>query len=427
MNWSRKALFLALAILLGFAVGMVMLAQAPALQEMHVPAPEFPPPANTEEVSPSGGLGHGGPPPVASGPDMSGVSGSTPSASQSGGMPSSIYLNPNAGITWINSRPLSLAALRGKVVMIDFWDYTCINCIRTFPENKKLWNRYRNDGFVLIGVDDAEFASASPVNRVREAVKRFELPYPVVVDYHLQIWNAYKNQFWPNIFLIDAHGIIRYNHPGEGADNEIEHAIQSLLKEAHPDLTFPAGDTGAANVNPAASGCGGAPTPEMYVGDWTGRGVLANPRGYHDHKTIDYAQQSSVEDGRVVLSGRWETEKEGMIYRGKRTDNEPGPDRATMQYHARELYSVLNLARGRSAVLYIKQDGAYLTAANKGADVKIDPDGRSYLEIREPRMYYLVQNPQFGSHTVDLFPTADGAMIDSFTFGNNCQTDFDHL
>jgi peroxiredoxin len=423
MKSSRKLFLTVLATLLGSAVGAVILAQDSGLQVLNVPAPEFPPPEGAAALGGSGSSPQGSVRPGAAGTDGSGAMGGT----QPQGIPSADAASTSGGVTWINTSPLSLESLRGKVVMIDFWDYTCINCIRTFPENKKLWNRYRSDGFVLIGVDDAEFSSAAPVDRAREAVKRFELPYPVVVDYHYQIWNAYKNQFWPNIFLIDAHGVIRYNHPGEGADAEIERAIQSLLKEAHPGITFPADDRGAADVNPAAPGCGGEPTPEMYVGDWSGRGVLANPQGYHDHKTIDYAQQSSVEDGRVVLSGRWETEKEGMIYRGKHPDSEPGTDRATLQYHARELYSVLNLAHGRNARLYIKQDGAYLTAANKGADVKIDSDGRSYIEVREPRMYYLVQNPQFGSHTVDLLPAADGVMIDSFTFGNNCQTDFEHL
>lgn len=320
-----------------------------------------------------------------------------------------------------------MAELRGRVVMIDFWEYTCINCIRTFPENKKLWERYRNDGFVLIGVDDAEFTSAAPVERVREAVRRFALPYPVVVDYRYQIWNAYKNSIWPNVFLIDANGYIRYNHPGEGDDKEIESAIQGLLKEAHAGLEFPASYSVAPDVNLSAPGCGGEPTPEMYAGDWYGRGTLENPEGYHDHKTIDYAQQNSVQDGRLVLSGRWETDKNGMIYRGKHKGREPGQDRATLRYHARELYSVMNLASGHSSRLYIMQDGKSLTAANKGADVQFDSGGRSYIEVREPRMYYLVQNPEFGSHTLELFPTSDGLMIDSFTFGNNCQTDFAHL
>lgn len=320
-----------------------------------------------------------------------------------------------------------MRGLRGKVVMIDFWDYTCINCIRTFPFNKQLWDRYKNDGFVLIGVDDAEFSSAMPVDRAREAVKRLELPYPIVVDYHFQIWNAYKNEFWPNIFLIDANGFVRFNHAGEGSDDDIERAIQKLLKEANPGLTIPASYAIAPEVNPRAPECGGASTPEMYVGNWGDRGILSNPEGYHDHKTSDYAPLGSVADGHVILAGRWETQRDGMVYRGKHKGEEPGSDRATMKYHARELYAVMNLVRGHATRLYIKQDGKYLTDSNKGGDVKIDPDGRSYLEVREPRLYYLVQNPEFGSHQVDLFPAAAGLMINSFTFGNSCQTKFDHL
>ncbi len=261
----------------------------------------------------------------------------------------------------------------------------------------------------------------------REAVKRFELPYPVVVDYHYQIWDAYNNQFWPNVFLIDAKGYIRFNHEGEGGDEDIERTIQTLLKEANPSLTFPANDAIAPEVNVSAPECGGGVTPEMYVGNWGVRGILANPEGYHDHKTLDYAPLDSVQDGRVILAGRWETQHDGMVYRGKHKGDEVEPERATMKYHARELYAVMNLVRGHTTRLYIKQDGKYLTASNKGGDVKIDPDGRSYMEIREPRLYYLVQNPEFGSHQVDLFPAADGLMINSFTFGNSCQTKFDHL
>lgn len=430
-----KALFplvlvMTFASLLWFAISPVTRAQESGLLSMHVPAPEFPPPANAlantlaepagsspASVAPRGPVGPGG------------VSGGAPSSMPVGVQPQDAQPSAAsaAGVTWINSPPLTMEGLRGKVVMIDFWDYTCINCIRTFPENKKLWDRYRSDGFVLIGVDDAEFASAAPADRVREAVKRFELPYPIVVDDRYQIWNAYKNSSWPNVFMIDANGYIRYNHSGEGDDNEIERAIQSLLKEAHPGVAFPASYTLAPDVNVSAPRCGGTSTPEMYVGDWFGRGVLANPEGYHDHKTVNYPQQNSVEDGHVVLAGRWETDKSGMIYRGKHQGDEPGQDRATLRYHARELYSVMNLVRGHAARLFIKQDSEYLTAANKGADVKIDSQGRSYLEVREPRMYYLVQNPQFGSYTVELFPTAEGVMINSFTFGNSCQTDFDHL
>ena len=425
---SLLSVLLLLPVPLWFAKVPVVSAQDSGLTPMHVQAPDFPAPAmaNAAPVGEAAGGSSQGVQPLGPAGRVGSIAPGSTAAIQPQGQ-SSEPSGSAGGVTWINSPPLNLRDLRGKVVMIDFWDYTCINCIRTFPENKKLWDRYRNDGFVLVGVDDAEFSSAAPVDRARAAVKRFELPYPIVVDYHYEIWNAYKNAFWPNIFLIDAEGYIRYNHAGEGDDREIEEAIQGLLKEAHPGLTFPASDTIAPDVNVAAPNCGGEPTPEMYVGDWSGRGTLSNPEGYHGHKTIDYAQQNSVEDGHVALSGRWETDKSGMIYRGKHKGDEPGQDRATMRYHARELYSVMNLAKGHSARLYIMQDGKYLTASDKGADVTIDSQGRSYIEVREPRMYYLVQNSQFGSHTVDLFPAADGLEIDSFTFGNNCQTDFAHL
>ena len=318
-----------------------------------------------------------------------------------------------------------MKGLRGKVVMIDFWDPTCINCIRTFPFNKRWWERYHRDGFEIIGVEDPEFDIAHSLDHVREAVKRFGLPYPILVDSQFQVWQAYKSHSWPNRFLIDAQGIIRYHIDGEGYDGEFERAIQQLLKEAHPGISFPASDA-SSDENVMAPACGDT-TPEMYVGDWSGRGTLANPEGYHDGKTIDYQPQNSVEDGRCLVSGRWETDKNGMIYRGKHKGGVPGDDHITVRYHARELYAVMNVSHGHPSRLYVMQDGHYLTAANKGVDVQIDSQGRSYIEVREPRMYYVVQNPELSSHTVELFPTGSGFTLNSLTFGNNCQTAFDHL
>ncbi|MGH9355747.1 MAG: hypothetical protein ACRD10_06420, partial [Terriglobia bacterium] len=172
----------------------------------------------------------------------------------------------------------------------------------------------------------------------------------------------------------------------------------------------------------------GIPTPDMYVGIWYGRGVLANPQSYHDGKTINYQLPSSVVDGRVGLSGAWKTGKNGVTYRGK-TKKQGGaaPAELVMQYHARELYSVMNVGNSHPARLYVTQDGHDLTQTNKGADVQFDDQGHSYIEVRAPRMYYLVQNPSFGSHKVALRPSASGIAVNSFTFGNNCQTGFAHL
>ncbi len=331
-----------------------------------------------------------------------------------------------SGTTWINSPPLAMAQLRGKVVLIDFWEYTCINCIRTFAQNKAWYARYHKAGFEIIGVHDPEFDVAYSVDNVRAAVKRFGLPYPIVVDDWFGIWKSYDNNTWPHRFLIDAKGVIRYARAGEGADSAFEQAIRKLLVEAHPGLTFPANEEILAEENPFTEKCG-LPTGEMYVGDWYGRGVIANAEGYHQGKTIQYTLPGEIADGAAAISGPWQTDKNGMTYRGKGQSPSEKADRFEMRYHARELYAVMNVAHGKPSRLYVQQEGKYLTATNKGADVQIDPEGGSFIEVHESRMYYLVANPSFGSHIVWLIPTAPGLTVNSFTFGNNCQTKFPHL
>ncbi|MDE3179132.1 MAG: redoxin domain-containing protein [Acidobacteriota bacterium] len=395
------------------------------LEVVDFKAPEFPlaeelMPAPPAEGRPGMGAGEGAP---AGGNISETRPGSRPGSAPGGGASQGPELT-STGITWINSRPLTMEKLRGKVALIDFWEYTCINCIRTFPANKLWYARYHKYGFEIIGVHDPEFHIAYSVRNVREAVKRFQLPYPVVVDDKFEIWNRYHSDSWPNRFLIDEHGMVRYHRVGEGGDGAFEHAIQKLLIEAHPGLKFPSSYTIHPDQNAFAAVCG-LQTAEMYVGQWGDRGILSNPEGYHEGKTIDYKLPASVEDGRVILSGRWRTNKNGMIYEGGKRGSKPGE--LEMRYHAREIYSVMNVSRGRPSRLYITQDGKDLTRQNKGADVQFDDKGHSFIYVREPRMYYLVQNPDFTAHEIVLTPSAPGITINSFTFGNNCQTDFDHL
>jgi thiol-disulfide isomerase/thioredoxin len=412
---SRPGVFLRRVLLVAASPGLLaavcLTAPAPCpaqeLIALHVKAPEFP--VAEPEFQQTGG------------------SPNTPASRPGAELgPPEAPIPSSPATTWINSHPLTMTALRGKVVMIDFWEYTCINCLRTFAQNKKWYERYHKHGFEIIGVHDPEFDIAYPVERVREAVKRFGLPYPVVVDDDRKIWNSYHNSTWPNRFLIDAKGFIRFDRPGEGADSAFEHAIQSLLEEAHPGSEFPASYTIPPEQNALAPNCG-VPTNEMYVGHWGDQGILANPEGYRDGKTIDYELPSSVEDGRAAVSGRWETDRNGMIYRAKHKSETASSDELEMRYHARELYAVMNVSRGRPSRLYVKQDGKDLTGREKGVDVEMDSSGRSYIEVREARMYYVVQSPSFGSHTVELFPTRPGLTINSFTFGNDCQTQFPHL
>jgi thiol-disulfide isomerase/thioredoxin len=396
------------------------------LIKMHERAPEFPGAMSPTSQFPS---------PPSLPPTPTGSAGGMPEVRVPQGPGTSApRMSPAAAsVQWIDSPPLTMARLRGKVVLIDFWEYTCINCIRTFAENKKWYERYHKYGFEIIGVHSPEFDIAYRASNVRTAVKRFGLPYPVVVDSHFLIWRAYHNSTWPNRFLIDAKGYIRYDRSGEGGDSALEHAIQQLLKEAHPGLKFPSSYTIPPEKNAFAPSCGGT-TPEMYVGQWGDRGILSNKQGYHKGKTINYILPASVEDGHAAVSGRWETDSgqrsgqgNGMIYRGKKKGTTPSGDELVMRYHARELYTVMNVEHGHPSRVYIRQDGKDLTAQNKGVDVRFDAEGHSYIEVREPRMYYLVANPKFGSHKVELLPTRPGLTINSFTFGNNCQTDFPHL
>jgi thiol-disulfide isomerase/thioredoxin len=316
--------------------------------------------------------------------------------------------------------------LAGRVVLIDFWEYTCINCIRTFAQNKKWYERYHKYGFEIIGVHDPEFDIAYQAANVRTAVKRFGLPYPVFVDPSFQLWQAYRTDSWPSRFLVDSKGVVRFHKDGEGGDDAFEHAIQRLLLQAHPGLKFPSDYTIAQEPDAFAPSCG-VPTQEMYVGDWPGRGILSNREGYHEGKTTRYELPANINDGQAAVSGAWETDKNGMIYRGKKGGAHAAPEELVMRYHARELYAVINVSHGHPSAVYIQQDGKDLTAPDKGVDVKFDSAGHSYIEVREPRMYYLVQNPAFGPHSVTLTPTKPGLTINSFTFGNDCQTRFPHL
>jgi hypothetical protein len=390
------------------------------LEMVHYKAPELPPPASM-----------GSSMPAAPAPQM-------PQSSQPVGRSELPAQTPNSasqpapsfasnGITWVNSSPLTMRKLRGQVVLIDFWEYTCINCIRTLGINKKWYARYHPYGFQIIGVHDPEFGIAASVKNAREAIKRFMLSYPIVIDDDRIIWNEYHSESWPNLFLIDANGYVRFHRAGEGGDSAFETAIQQLLQEAHPGLKFPASDVIPPPEDAFSPACG-VTTPEMYVGDWYGRGTLATPpEGYRLGKTLEYQLPDTVNDGRVVLRGKWQSYRDGMTYRGKKTKDGRPEGQLEMRYHARELYSVINVTRGHPERLYITQDGQSLTKENQGVDVQLDAQGRSYVEVREPRMYYLVSNPVFGSHTIVLAPTAPGITIDSFTFGNNCQTHFAHL
>ena len=326
--------------------------------------------------------------------------------------------NFSSDAQWIDTGekvPHSIKGYRGKVLLIDFWEFTCINCIRDFSVVKRWYNKYHAYGFEVVGVHFGEFAIGFNANNVRDAAQRFQLPWPIVADMHGSIWRAYNSDVWPNRYLIDQDGNIVFQVGGEGNNQYMEAKIRGLLVKTHPEVNQIPVDPPEDTFAPSC----GVPTDETYVGDWFGRGAIANAKGYSNKgEPTTFHADAPPADGKVVLSGRWITQQDGVASDEKRGS-------AQLRYHARSVYAVLSVENPKSPVhVNLLQDGKPLDQSDAGVDVKFDAQG-SYLEVSNPRMYYLVKNPAFGSHLLELQPQHSEFALHSFTYGNDCQQDFD--
>jgi len=311
--------------------------------------------------------------------------------------------------------PHSIKGYRGRVLLIDFWEYTCINCIRDFSVLKRWYSKYHSYGFDIVGVHYGEFAIGFNAGNVRDAARRLQLPWPVIADTHGSIWNAYHSDVWPNRYLIDSEGDIVFHVEGEGRNRPMEEKIRELLVTTHPEVTQIPLDPPEDTFAPSC----GRSTDETYVGDWFGRGAIANPKGYkNDGEVIDFHPDGTPADGKVMLSGRWITRQDGVISADKKST-------AELRYHARSVYAVLSVTDPKKSVrVYLLQDGKPLDQSIAGVDVHFDAAG-SYFEVSSPRMYYLVKNNAFGAHLLSLEPQQAEFVLHSFTYGNDCQQNFE--
>jgi cytochrome c biogenesis protein CcdA/thiol-disulfide isomerase/thioredoxin len=288
-----------------------------------------------------------------------------------------------AGVThWLNSKPLTMAGLRGKVVLIDFWTYTCINCIRTLPYVRAWDERYRDKGLVVVGVHTPEFGFEKDTANVRDALARNHLQYPVAQDNDYGTWNAWGNQFWPAKYLVDATGQVRYTHFGEGDYGTTEKAIRALLAEAgDKDLGAMAGKQRGEVP--------GDSTPETYLG--TARAERWNPPplpGLHSYT----GATSQLKEDQFALGGSWNVGAEAA----------EAADHATLQAHV----------RGKSVYLVLGSRGA------KPRKVQVILDGEPYktVTVQRQKLYTLVTLPKAGSHELALKLDA-GVTGYAFTFG----------
>jgi cytochrome c biogenesis protein CcdA/thiol-disulfide isomerase/thioredoxin len=284
-----------------------------------------------------------------------------------------------AGVTrWLNSPPLTLRELRGKVVLIDFWTYTCINCLRTLPYLRAWDDRYRDRGLTIVGVHTPEFGFEKDTGNVRDAIARNRLRYAVAQDNDFGTWDAWGNQYWPAKYLIDATGQVRYAHFGEGGYDETERAIRGLLEEA-----------GAAPGERAGRQAGEIPgeaTPETYLGVARAEGWVTPPRaGVHD-----YPGAATLAPDRFALEGRW------------RVDDESAEAVEGATLTARVL--------GKSVYLVLGSDepGRVEVFVDDRRERTVTVDGR--------RLYTLMRRPSAGEHRLRL-EFEPGVAGYAFTFG----------
>ena len=332
---------------------------------------------------------------------------------------------------WINSPPLSMESLRGKVVLIDFWTYSCINCIRTIPFLQTWHERYADEGLVILGVHTPEFEFEKVYQNVVDATEELGVAWPVVQDNNFTVWRSYSNRFWPAKYLIDINGEIRFRHFGEGRYPETEQAIRELLEErgaATEAFGEPLPSDQKADAAYLAE-AGARRTPELFAG-WQftqNRGGIgqvetylpAATQSYRDGNqegvVADFVVPESFRANLIYFQGPWSIGPESAVHA---RETEEYSDGILLVYSARSVNAVFTSESGDPYKVVVTVNQQYLTEENKGEDIVIGEDGESYLMVSDPKAYKLVEHPEFQQNQIlQMFSLSDEFELFSFTFG----------
>ena len=308
-------------------------------------------------------------------------------------------------VAWLNSPPLTRAGLRGKVVLVDFWTYSCINCLRSLPYIEAWAQKYKDHGLVVIGVHSPEFAFEKDTANVKKAVADLGVTYPVAVDSNLAIWQAFNNEYWPAHYFLDAQGRIRAHHFGEGEYDKSERVIQTLLKEAGYQ-NVPGGI-----VNPDAKGAFAAAdendmeSPETYLGYGRGQNFASGPPTMD--RPANYQTPYPLRPNQWGLTGRWTIgeQKDVLAQAGGKIN---------FRFHARDLHLVLGPASGEKPVRFKVTLDGQKPGENHGVDIDADGNGT----VTSQRLYQLIrQQDGVADHTFSIQFLDPGVEAYSFTFG----------
>jgi len=307
---------------------------------------------------------------------------------------------------WLNSPPLTPAGLQGRVVLVDFWTYTCINWLRTLPYVRAWAAEYRDDGLVVVGVHTPEFTVEQDVDNVRRAVESRGITYPVALDSGYAIWDAFANRYWPAIYVVDTAGQIRHHSFGEGDYERTERVVQQLLAEAGGDLA----DRGLVSVDgegpEAAADWDHLESGETYLG-FLRTGGFSSPGGSVPGERREYALPSRLRRDHWALSGDWTMAAEAVVLHA-------AGGRLAYRFHARDLHLVMGPATRGSALRFrVLLDGRPPGDA-AGADV----DGAGHGVVTDQRLYQLIRQPQpIADRQFDIEFLDPGVEAQVMTFG----------
>jgi thiol-disulfide isomerase/thioredoxin len=312
-----------------------------------------------------------------------------------------------AGATgWINAVPLTPADLRGKVVLVEFWTYTCINWLRAHPYVRAWAEKYRDQGLVVLGVHTPEFPFEADIENVRRAARDMRIHYPIAVDSNHAIWRAFRNNYWPAFYFVDAQGRIRHHQFGEGEYEQSEKVIQALLAEAGFSAISP--DSAAVNGHglEAAADWANLRSPESYVG-YERAENFSSPGGAVLGTTRTYAAPARLTLNHWALAGDWTMEK-GLV-----ALNATG-GRIAYRFHARDVHLVMGASSPERPVRFQVRINGALAGADHGADV----DAEGMGSVKEPRLYQLVrQSGAIADRTFEIEFLDPGVRAYCFTFG----------
>src|SRR5215216_19496 len=316
---------------------------------------------------------------------------------------------------YINTKPINLADLKGKVVLVDFWTYSCINCIRTLPYLVDWNEKYADKGLVIVGVHSPEFEFEKNIDNVKAAVQKYGIKYPVIQDNDKGTWDAYENRYWPRKYLIDDEGYIRYDHIGEGGYAETEKVIRSLLAER-------AAQTGISAINLNTDTNTTTPenvqtvdftkvkTPELYFGYEFARASLGNSEGFKPNQTVTYSvpQRSDLKPNTIYLIGDWKNNADNM-------ELQSDTGSIALAYSAKSVNIVAGGKGGEEEEeLSISEDGVALTNKS-GRGIDLSEQGK--LVVDGQRLYNLVMHEGYDWHSLIIDVKGKGFQIYTFTFG----------